>query len=245
MAASIVDLIKSVPRRIGNLVEGVQNIGRRSSDPITMANPQPTLSPQSSIDDLVDAYVAANPGTSRVNRTAQATNIPQNVQRNTAPHPSTADFQRPNPQSVESAILQGLREYSGGNALPIEEFIPMFVQATQDYPVFAQHPFLLPQISILETSGGRNVTRENNPLNWGARLQAQGLYNPQTPEEAIMAAITAIGGAPDRGRSASYYEPFRQSMDPLEFAQIYEPANPSYGRNLVAGMDLFNQFYQP
>jgi hypothetical protein len=147
---------------------------------------------------------------------------------------------------VERKIRSGFQEYGGGDELPIEEYIPMFLQAAQDYDIFRQNPYLLPQVSILESSGGRNVTRENNPLNWGARLQAAGDYNPESVEQSIMDAITAIAGdtadRPEgtaRGRTASYYEPFRESGDIEDFANIYEPANESYYDNLLRGIEFF------
>jgi len=152
---------------------------------------------------------------------------------------------------VERKIREGLREYSqryaGGAQLPIEKFVPMFVDASQKYPVFRQNPFLLPQTSILESSAGLNVTRENNPLNWGAGLQKAGQYSPSSWEQSIQDMITAVGGdvvarpptEPSRHRQTKYYAPFRETGSLREFADIYEPANPDYYHNLTEGIKVF------
>jgi len=149
---------------------------------------------------------------------------------------------------IENAIRKGLIEYGANPRLV--EFAPLFAQAAQKYPIFAKNPFLLPQIAILETSGGRNITRPNNPLNWGARVQATGNYNPLSWQESINDAITAIGGDPLRGPAGStrqkqttYYQPFRESGDLKTFANIYEPDNGDYYDALVKGLPLFEKYY--
>ncbi len=146
---------------------------------------------------------------------------------------------------IEKNIREGFREYSGGKELPIEEYIPMFVEAAEKYPVFRDNPYLLPQLAILESSGGQNVTRENNPLNWAARIQKQGLYSPQSWEQSIADAISAISGDRPQGpryRQTAYYEPFRQSGDIQDFARAWEPRGDrglSYARDLLEGMRVF------
>jgi len=146
---------------------------------------------------------------------------------------------------IEKNIREGFREYSGGKELPIEEYIPMFVEAAEKYPIFRDNPYLLPQLAILESSGGRNITRANNPLNWAARIQKQGLYSPESWEQSIADAISAISGDRPQGpryRQTTYYEPFRQSGDIQDFARAWEPRGDegaSYARDLMEGMRAF------
>jgi hypothetical protein len=147
---------------------------------------------------------------------------------------------------IERKIRGGLKAYSlkyaGGQKLPIEDYVPMFVEATK-YPIFQKYPFLLPQISIQESSGGRNVTRTNNPLNWGARIQQQGQYSPSSWDESIQDMISAVSGDRPKGtsryRQTLYYEPFRRSQDLRDFANTYESANPNYYNDLMQGMKVF------
>src|SRR3990167_10290257 len=162
--------------------------------------------------------------------------VPQQTER--IPTPSRAPSQTPLPvpapikqamggnvsgvsseylDDAERKMRSYLKKYGGGKELPIEKHIPLFLDAIKKYPIFAQHPFLLPQISILETSAGQNITRKNNPLNWAARVQAQGLYEPETETQAILDAITAIAGdeqarpkGTTRYRQTEYYKPFRE-----------------------------------
>lgn len=167
--------------------------------------------------------------------------------------PQVQAQQEPQISDVERKMRAGFRAYAdqhaGGKALPIEKHIPQFVEAAEKYPIFKQNPYLLPQSSILESSAGLNVTRENNPLNWGARIQKQGLYSPQSWEQSIQDAITAIAGdvearpptQPTRHRQTTYYEPFRRSGDLRDFANIYEPANPDYHENLLKGIEFFER----
>lgn len=156
---------------------------------------------------------------------------------------------KPKEKTLSQKIIAGLREYSGGKKLPIEAYVPQFVQAAETHPIFKQHPFLLPQVAILESSGGVNVTRANNPLNWAARVQKQGLYSPTSWEQSINDMITAVGGdiearpptQPSRYAQTTYYEPFRKSKDLKKFAEIYEPGNKDYYKNLVEGIKLFEK----
>ena len=156
-------------------------------------------------------------------------------------------------KEIERKIRAGFREYAKSQGvqgeLPVEKYVPLLVEATKKYPVFKEQPFLLPQVSILETSGGRNITRPNNILNWGARLQKAGDYSPESYEQAIQDAITAIGGDMEsrppgtpRGRTASYYQGFRDNPQDLKnFSNTYEPTNPEYYQNLIKGIEVFKR----
>jgi len=168
-----------------------------------------------------------------------------------SPAPSPTPTPAPQKSEIERKIRAGLEGYSrihaGGRQLPIMDYVPQFAQAAEKYPIFQQNPYLLPQMSILESSAGLNVTRPNNPLNWGARIQQQGLYQPKSWEESINDAITAIAGdiqarppsQPNRFRQTTYYGPFRQSGNLRTFADIYEPANPDYYPALMEGIRFF------
>lgn len=152
----------------------------------------------------------------------------------------------PKMSEIERKMRAGLESYAkthGYGRLPIMKHVPQFVEATK-YPIFRENPFLLPQMSILESSGGLNVTRANNPLNWAARIQKQGLYSPKSWEESINDAITAIAGARPPGprfRQTLYYEPFRRTGNLKTFSDIYEPANPDYYQSLIEGIKLFER----
>lgn len=140
--------------------------------------------------------------------------------------------------NIEDRIRQGLINY-GGEDLPALEYVPQFAEAAERYPLFANNPYLLPQISVLETSGGRNITRPNNLLNWGINYPGN---NEIFAEKSIPWVLErAISGL---GERSSYYEPFRTG-EPLtreeieQFAKTYEPKNPQYGHNLWEGMRIF------
>lgn len=142
--------------------------------------------------------------------------------------------------NIEEKIRKGLINYVGEDA-PVLEFVPQMVEATKKYDIFKNNPFLLPTISILETSGGRNITRPNNLLNWGINYPGNNLlFSLMSQQDVLGRAISGLG------ERSSYYEPFRtgESMseeDVSRFARTYEPANLSYGSNLWEGMKFFEE----
>lgn len=146
------------------------------------------------------------------------------------------DTQLDNSNSSENLgqkILKGLRAQLGKKT-PIEDYIPQFVDAANKYPFFKQNPYLLPQLSILETSGGQNVTRPNNFLNWGINYPGNNdAFSKMKPEDVLDRAISGLGE-----RDPNYTN-IRQTNDLMQFAKTYEPANPDYYNNLVKGMQVF------
>jgi len=150
--------------------------------------------------------------------------------------PTPAQF---NPEQVQQQMQSGLTQYGGEN-LPLLQLLSQMVGAGQRYPIFEQNPFLLPQMGILESSGGRNVgKRPSNWFNWGINIPGNDeIFAQMSPEEILELLITGIG------ERMPAYEPFRQNrpltQDEIEqFAQTYEPANPDYGRSLWEGMQSF------
>ncbi len=141
---------------------------------------------------------------------------------------------------VGERIRRGLVRY-GGEDLPALKYLPHFTEATKKYPMFQHNPYLLPQMTILETSGGRNITRPNNLLNWGISFPGNNqAFSKMKAEDVLNTAISGLG------ERSPYYKKFRQSR-PLtreeveEFARTYEPANPDYGRSLWEGMETFRK----
>lgn len=151
-------------------------------------------------------------------------------------------------EEIERKIRSGFKQYSKGKGVPIEQYIPQMLTATERYPIFQQYPYLIPAVSIVETSGGQDWGHLNNPLSWGARVQAKGLYNPESAEQSIEDFITAVGGDINRGPAGStrqkqieYYRPFREKGDISLFANTYEPPNynPNYLQDLLTYLALF------
>lgn len=142
----------------------------------------------------------------------------------------------PDPQEIARKIRAGYAEYSKGVPLPALDHVDQFVQATQQYPFFAKNPYLLPQIAILETSGGRNITRPNNLLNWGINVPGNNeAFSKMTPAEVVARAISGLG------QRSPYYNEIRQTNDLQKFAKIYEPTNDSYYNALTEGFKLFER----
>jgi len=161
---------------------------------------------------------------------------PQFAQPTPTPQPA---FDSTNHTEIERKMRQGLREYSqkatGGKELPVERYIPKFMEAVKKYDFFKKNPFLLPQIAILETSGGKYITRPNNLLNWGINYPGNNqLFAQMNMDEVLDRAISGIG------ERSPYYNEIRKTNDLQKFAETYEPSNKDYYRSLKSGMDYFS-----
>lgn len=177
------------------------------------------------------------------------TDMPKSAKA-TIPSPSPKSSQNSDEQLAQQ-ILAGYRKYNKGQSVPMEKYIPAMVEATRRYPIFAQNPYLIPSVSIAETSAGKNWQQNNNPLSWAARVQQAGDYNPSSWDQSIEDMITAVGGEQNRGRgytgdiAASRqrqivpYEKFRQSNNLSDFVNTYEPANSDYLNILMQALGNF------
>lgn len=155
---------------------------------------------------------------------------------------SSEDYQR--------AIEEGFKNWGSPPAATLSS---TFAKSPEYAPIFEEYPFLLPAISILETSGGAKQAFKNNPLNYGIQAQKTGDYAPNSPQRNIQDAMTAIGGrgrmqgyTESQLRNSAYYEPFRQSKNLDDLGNTYAPSsdNPGtggkdYARNLKKVMEVF------
>lgn len=139
---------------------------------------------------------------------------------------------------IERKIKQGLVDY-GGEDLPAIKQIPVMMNAIKSHDLFRNNPYLLPQQAILETSGGRNITRPNNLINYGIRSpQINKLFSEVGVDEALRRS------AKEMGETGSVYKRFRTGAELSDtelddYAKQFEPANPEYPRNLKEGIKYF------
>lgn len=149
-------------------------------------------------------------------------------------------------QDIENRIRAGIQKYGAGSQeqgrVDFGQYVPQLLEAVKKYPFFRNNPYLLPQIAILETSAGRNITRPNNLLNWGINYPGNNeAFSQMNPSQVLERAISGLG------ERSPYYKQFRDVNRPLnqeeveQFANVYEPTNSSYGKNLWGGMQSFNQ----
>lgn len=173
----------------------------------------------------------------------------QQIVQETAPREEVVQAKPDNKQAtqkeLEDQILAGLREYSRiynqGKPVPAEQYTGQMAEAAMKYDIFKNNPGLLPQLMILETSGGMNVTRPNNLINWGINYPGNNEeFAKMSKEEVLARAISGLG------ERSPYYDQFRTGKpltdeQLMEFAKVYEPANASYGSNLVKGIKAFQK----
>lgn len=151
-------------------------------------------------------------------------------------------------EELKKAIEEGLNHYGSPLASMSANFAEM-----PDSPIYDEYPYLIPAISILESSGGKNITYKNNPFNWAVYAQKEGKYQPSSIEQAIKDISTGIGGrraeqgyTSEQLRTAANYEKFRKTGSLEDFANVYAPIsdNPetggnTYANNLRKVMSLF------
>lgn len=194
-----------------------------------------------------DTMIAGGPATGGGAQFPQPTSSPQAMAQQIAQPQLTG-----NDEELAKQILAGFRKYSKGKEVPVENQIPLMVEAAKKYPIFQKNPYLIPAVSIVETSAGQNWRLNNNPISWAARVQQAGNYQPANPEQSFKDMMSAVGGDPNRG--AGYdpetartrqsqiapYEKFRQSNNLQDFATTYEDkANERYYPALVEALKYF------
>lgn len=148
----------------------------------------------------------------------------------------TAQPQQQRPLTPEDRAEIIRRGYSHWGDVPAIQWAGTFAQAPDIADVFVEHPYLPAAVALAESSGGKNITYENNPMNWGINVPS---FQPQSPEEAIMKMMTGVGHRMD------VYEPFRESQDIRDFAYIHTPPNENdtekYINDLINIMSIFQQ----
>jgi len=151
---------------------------------------------------------------------------------------SSAQAQQPTPPSFDMSKAVGI--YGGADA-PLNKYIPQMTEATKKYKFWENNPELLALIPHLETSSGRNITRPNNLTNWGISHPGNNeIFAQMTQEQVLERFISGLG------ERSPIYKKFRTGKtltdeELMQFAKTYEPANESYGPNLVEGRKNIRQ----
>jgi hypothetical protein len=132
----------------------------------------------------------------------------------------------------KQAIQAGFQNW--GNP-PAATLAGEFAKAPGSDPIYQQYPFLLPAISVLETSGGAKEKQPNNLLNWGINLP-KGYFDPQNPQETINKAMTGLAGRTPDYTPQKYLDTFRKTGDLSALGNWYAPPsdNPGTGGNTYA-----------
>lgn len=150
----------------------------------------------------------------------------------------------PDPNLVNN-ITAGYEKYKQSQnfqgTLPAQNLAPIFAEFAQRYPLYQQNPYLMPAVAIYETSGGLNVTRPNNLINYGVRLPVvQRIFSQpsMTMEEALRRSLYEMAkpGSP-YAKYATGRPMTREEL--IRFAQQYEPNNGAYFGNLSGGLQEF------
>jgi len=129
----------------------------------------------------------------------------------------------PQPDEVQQRIDKLLHGFGNFGATPSAQAVRGMATAQDEYPIYKQHPYLLPALSIIETGAGQNMTRPKNVenpqnlMNWG--IDPSLGFNPATQEESLERAKSGIG---ERSR---YYQKFRDTGDLRDFTSVYAPEN--------------------
>lgn len=144
---------------------------------------------------------------------------------------STGEYTR---DEYEQAIKEGFKNWGSPPAATLSGEMASYIDK---YPVYKKHPFLLPALHLLETSGGAKTKRPNNFTNWGVYLKD---YNPENPVVNLERTATGIA------ERSPYYKDFRETMDLNDLGRVYAPEsdNPgtggeNYAKNAEQIMNVF------
>ena len=162
--------------------------------------------------------------------TPEAPQIPQEV-REVERAPATPD------------VSQAINVFGGEDA-PLHKYSHVIEEAIGKYPLFKNNPYLIPVVSHLETSSGRNITRPNNLINYGIRSEKiNELFGKVGIEDALRRSLKEIGSTGTVYKKFDTGKPLTDE-EILEFAKTYEPANPDYPENLLNGIRHVEQTVQ-
>lgn len=126
-------------------------------------------------------------------------------------------------EDLSEAIKSGFRKWAGleeqnlpDERIPMIKYADKMAEEAMKYPILKSFPFLLPILTILETSGGQpsNTNYENNPFNWGINEPS---FKPKSVEETIEKVASGIA------KRTWAYEDFRESYDFADLAEHYAP----------------------
>lgn len=142
---------------------------------------------------------------------------------------------------VERKIRAGLMEYSRGEPLPMQDYVPNFVDAASKYDLFRYNPYLMPSVGINETSGGKNITFDNNLINYGIKFpKINAEFKATTMDDALNRSLKEMG------QTGQVYKRFRTGKpltdeELLDFANTYEPTNGSYYNQIKGQIGAFER----
>lgn len=172
-----------------------------------------------------------------------------------APTPTATPSPTPG-MSERDAMIKAIGEgfQNWGNP-PAATLAATFADEALKYPdvYTGENRFMIPAISILESGGGKNLTKREdvapehrayNITNWGINLP-QGWYTPSSVENVIERTTSGIGSR------TPAYQKFRESGNLNDFGEVYAPSsdNPGTGgsdyiKNLNAVMSVFDDKYK-
>jgi hypothetical protein len=120
---------------------------------------------------------------------------------------------------------------------PISKYTELMAKLVTENPTLKRNPGVIAGIPILESSGGKNVTYENNPVNWGIQVQKKGGFSPASWEETISKMATGIDNRQKDYTEGQGLTKFRKTGDLKALASWYAPSsdNPEYGGDVYAG----------
>jgi hypothetical protein len=143
--------------------------------------------------------------------------------------------QTPQSTRLSGDLITNMIKVYGGDKAPILPYSGQIAQMGSQYRFWQDNPELLALLPHLETSSGKNVTRPNNWTNWGIAVPGNNeTFSTMQPIDVYGRMVSGIGER--KGNYAKFRTGAPLTDDELlEFAKIYEPANPDYGPNLVQG----------
>jgi hypothetical protein len=175
--------------------------------------------------------------------------VPQGPQTAFAAQPQTSM------EPTKEDYINAIRIASGKD--PVATLSAQIVNEQSKYPIFQKFPFLAVAQSQLESGGLKDfqkipklVNKPKQALGWGMGVDS---YNPPNVGQVFSDMISGVGGrqgtgyTPSQLRTSQIYQPFRDSGDINQYANIYAGpitsqnpnAGPVYANNLKTVMNKY------
>lgn len=218
---SVPDQPNIVQRAIGSISNLLSKVGSDTVNISPQQQYQPKASPSTSV-----AYKQPVPTVQPVYPTPSPAPVAQQYQ--------PQEFSPQAAPSLDVDTIKRMVEIYGGQKSKLSLFAKQLADATA-LRFFKDNPELLALIPHLETNSGKYITRPNNLTNWGINYPGNNdEFAKMSEEEVLNKFIYGLG------KNSPYYEKFRTGkpltdQELLDFANVYEPANPAYGPNLING----------
>ena len=154
-------------------------------------------------------------------------------------NPPQTQQQTPDTTELQRKLTKGFINLYGKDT-PALQYIPQMVEAVKNNQFHRNNPYLAAAQLVAESSGGANITRPNNPTNWGIAVPGNNaIFSKMNTRDVFDKYLTGIAG---RDRNYKEFNTGKPLTDD-EFSRLAKkyvgPADTTYGQRLKEHISYF------